>query len=86
VWSGAPGIIYTGYYFWRDSVGNPTNNLNCPLWIANWGASWPLVPPAWDTWSFWQWTSSGHIDGVSGNCDFDYFNGGYDRLALLTIP
>ena len=32
--TGRPGTIYTGYYFWVDSVGNPTNNLNCPLWVA----------------------------------------------------
>ena len=22
--TGRPGIVYTGYYFWRDAVGNPT--------------------------------------------------------------
>ena len=42
--TGRPGIIYTGYYFWSDSVGNPTNNLNCPLWIAAYGVSSPTVP------------------------------------------
>ena len=32
--TGRPGIIYTGYYFWKDNVGNPLNNLNAPLWVA----------------------------------------------------
>src|SRR5262249_1326148 len=32
--TGRPGIIYTGFYFWRDRVGNPANNLNCPLFLA----------------------------------------------------
>jgi hypothetical protein len=32
--TGKPGIIYTGYYFWTGQVGNPSNNLDCPLWIA----------------------------------------------------
>jgi GH25 family lysozyme M1 (1,4-beta-N-acetylmuramidase) len=85
-WSGGPGIIYSGYYFWRDQVGNPLNNLNCPLWIPSWGSSSPLVPPAWSTWSFWQYSSTGHVAGVNGNCDLNYFNGGLDRLARLTLP
>jgi GH25 family lysozyme M1 (1,4-beta-N-acetylmuramidase) len=86
-WTGAPGIIYTGYYFWRDSLGNPRDNLNCPLWLAAY-VSDPsrYVPAAWGTWSFWQYTSSGRVPGISGNVDLDYFNGGLDRLALLTIP
>jgi lysozyme len=85
--TGAPGIIYTGFYFWRDSVGNPSDNLNCPLWLAAWVSDPnPYVPRAWGTWSFWQYTSSGRIPGISGNVDLDLFNGGLDRLALLTIP
>ena len=32
--TGRPGIIYTGYYFWKDNVGNPSSNLNAPLWVA----------------------------------------------------
>jgi GH25 family lysozyme M1 (1,4-beta-N-acetylmuramidase) len=83
--SGRPGIIYTGYYFWRDQVGDPPNNLNCPLWIANYGASQPLVPRAWSTWSFWQFTSSGRVPGINGNVDLDYFNGGWDLLDRLVI-
>src|SRR5262249_15766509 len=26
--TGRPCIIYTGFYFWRDNVGNPNDNLN----------------------------------------------------------
>ena len=33
--TGKPAIIYVGYYFWRDSVGNPASNLDAPLWIAS---------------------------------------------------
>jgi lysozyme len=83
--TGRPGIIYTGYYFWKDNVGNPNNNLNCPLWIAIYGPN-PLVPSAWSTWSFWQYTSSGSVPGVSGNVDLDYFNGSLDQLKKLTLP
>jgi lysozyme len=84
--TGRPGIIYTGYYFWRDKVGNPTNNLNCPLWIAAYGVSAPLVPRAWSTWTFWQYSSTGTVPGVKGNCDLDYFNGSLTQLQKLTLP
>ena len=84
--TGRPGIIYTGYYFWRDSVGNPTNNLNCPLWIAAYGVSSPMVPPAWPYWTFWQYSDTGSVPGVGGNVDLDYFNGSLANLKALCFP
>ena len=84
--TGRPGIIYTGYYFWVDDVGNPSNNLNCPLWIADYGVSSPLVPDAWSTWSFWQYSDSGSVPGVGGNVDLDYFNGSLTVLKELCFP
>jgi hypothetical protein len=30
--TGNPCLMYTGYYFWKDHVGNPSDNLGCPLW------------------------------------------------------
>src|SRR5262245_25943496 len=75
--TGRPGISYTGYYFWRDQVGNPSYNLDCPLWIAAWNTSAPKIPSAWSTWTFWQYSSTGSVPGVSGKCDLDYFNGSY---------
>jgi GH25 family lysozyme M1 (1,4-beta-N-acetylmuramidase) len=81
-----PPIIYCSPSFWTGSVGNPTNNLNCPLWIANWGVSSPTVPRAWSTWTFWQYSSTGTTPGVSGNVDLDYFNGSATQLQKLTFP
>jgi lysozyme len=83
--TGRPGIIYTYYYFWVDDCGDPNGNLNCPLWIATYGPS-PLVPHAWSTWSFWQYTDTGRCPGISGNVDLDYFNGSMSQLLALTLP
>jgi lysozyme len=80
--TGRPGIIYTGYYFWRDDVGNPTDNLNAPLWIAAYTPA-PLVPPAWRGWTFWQHTSSGSVPGITGRVDLDTFAGTPEELARL---
>jgi lysozyme len=35
-----------------------------------------------NTWTFWQVSSSGSIGGVSGNCDFDAYNGTLSELKL----
>jgi lysozyme len=85
-----PGTIYTSPSFWINQVGNPTSNLNCPLWIAHWGVSSPTVPRAWAgvSWAFWQYTSTGSVPGISGNVDRDRFrNGGsYPNINALVIP
>lgn len=85
--TGRPGIIYTGFYFWRDSVGDPHNNLNCPLWLAAYVSDpTPYVPHGWSTWTFWQYTSSGSVPGISGNVDRDAFNGTLSNLNNLRLP
>ncbi len=85
--TGRPGIIYTGYYFWRDSVGNPTNNLNCPLFLAAYTCNpAPYVPPAWPYFTFWQYSDTGRVSGVSGNVDLDCFNGSMSGLNALRLP
>ena len=95
--TGRAPIIYTGYYFWQDNVGAPTDNLDCPLWIAAYTSSAEsYVPPAWSGvgWAFWQYDDNGaaspggaaaSIPGISGNVDVDYFkNGGaYPSLGAL---
>jgi GH25 family lysozyme M1 (1,4-beta-N-acetylmuramidase) len=89
--TGRPGIIYTGYYFWKDNVGNPNDNLNCPLWLAAYVSNPDnYVPQAWSGvgWAFWQYTSTGRCRGISGNVDRDVFkNGGsYPNIYALVIP
>jgi GH25 family lysozyme M1 (1,4-beta-N-acetylmuramidase) len=90
--TGRPCIIYTGFYFWRDRVGNPNNNLNCPLWLAAWvpeSQTTSLIPQAWSSvgWAFWQYTSSGSVRGISGNVDRDYFRNtqSYPNINALRI-
>jgi GH25 family lysozyme M1 (1,4-beta-N-acetylmuramidase) len=84
--TGRPGIIYTGFYFWRDSAGNGSN-LNCPLWLAAYVSNpTPYVPAAWSTWSFWQYTDTGSVPGVSGNVDRDAWNGSLTGLNNLRLP
>jgi len=83
--TGKPAILYTGFYFWRDSAGNSPSNFNCPLWIASYSAS-PTIPSAWSIYTFWQYSDTGSVPGVSGNVDLDTFNGSYSTLLKFTFP
>jgi len=94
--TGKPAIIYTGYYFWNDSVGG-TSNLDCPLWIASYTSPAPAgIPTPWAGvgWAFWQYDdngasspggAAGSIPGINGNVDVDYFQnqGTYPSLGAL---
>lgn len=87
--TGRDPIIYTSPYFWKDNLNNSTAFHAYPLWVANYGVSYPMVPGGWPTWSFWQHTSSGQITGISGNVDEDVFNGdmaGLQKFALAYNP
>lgn len=84
--TGRPGIIYTGFYFWRDSAGNGSN-LNCPLWLAAYTSSpTAYVPAAWSTWTFWQYTGSGSCPGITGAVDRNAGNLSLTTLNRLRLP
>ncbi|HET8598846.1 MAG TPA: GH25 family lysozyme, partial [Segeticoccus sp.] len=83
--TGRNPIIYTSPYFWIDNLNNSTAFHNYPLWIAHYGVSSPTVPGQWPTWSFWQSTSTGRIQGISGNTDKDVFNGSMTQLQKFAL-
>ena len=65
-------IIYTYPGFW-DNLG--TKRLaDYPLWIAHYTtAEEPWVPGGWKTWTFWQYSDTGTVSGISGNVDTNIF-------------
>ena len=78
--TGVKPMIYTSPNFWATSMGGTSwfADHGYPLWIAHWGVSAPSVPAGnWGGhgWTFWQWTSTGHVAGIDGNVDRDRFNG-----------
>lgn len=32
------------------------------LWVADWGVPFPVVPPPWRRWRFWQYAGGGNVD------------------------
>jgi GH25 family lysozyme M1 (1,4-beta-N-acetylmuramidase) len=79
-------IIYTGFYFWRDSVGGADDTAS-PLWHAQYtSAACPTIADPWTDWAIWQYTSTGSIPGISGNVDLDRFNGDAAALQAFLGP
>ncbi len=65
-------IIYTYPGFW-DNLGTK-RFADYPLWIAHYTtAEEPWVPGGWKTWTFWQYSDTGTVSGVSGNVDTNIF-------------
>ncbi len=84
-----PGL-YSGQAFINQQigVGNETTLKNCFLWIARYSELLPKVPPAFPTFTLWQYTdgSAGpqpHQAPGIGRCDRDKFNG--DEVALKKL-
>lgn len=83
-----PGF-YSGSYIKQllGSNSNPTL-AKCWFWLSQYGST-PQVPANWPTWTMWQYTDgvSGpqphSVDGVTGNCDRDQFNGALDQLLKV---
>jgi GH25 family lysozyme M1 (1,4-beta-N-acetylmuramidase) len=82
--TGRYAVIYTTTNWWVTCTGNYSGFAgHHPLWIARYSSSPGTLPAGWSFWTFWQYTASGSVPGVSGSVDRDYFNGARDRLLAL---
>ena len=45
-----------------------TSSLSCKIWLAQYNSSGPTYSGRYD---IWQYTSKGHVDGISGNVDMN---------------
>jgi GH25 family lysozyme M1 (1,4-beta-N-acetylmuramidase) len=72
-------FIYTSPYFWETYLANNTSIARVSeLWLADWTTGSPWLPALnWGGrgWAFWQYSDSGHVDGISGRVDRDRLNG-----------
>ncbi|MGN9779728.1 GH25 family lysozyme [Micromonospora sp. H33] len=82
--TGRYAVIYTTTNWWTTCTGNWSGPwANHPLWIARWSTSPGTLPAGAPFWSFWQYTATGRVSGVSGDVDRNYFNGDRSRLIAL---
>ena len=83
--TGRNPIIYTGAYFWRGFLGNPTGFAAYPLWMAQYNnaTSSPVLCGDWKASTFWQYTDSRYVPGISGPADASLFRGTKAQLAAM---
>ncbi|THA34609.1 lysozyme [Streptomyces sp. A1277] len=83
--TGRDVVIYTSASWWNSCTGGWSGmSARSPLFAAHWtSAASPTIPKGFPYWTFWQYTDSGSVSGVSGAVDRDRFSGDAGRLLAL---
>lgn len=84
-------MVYTAPYPWADKFGSAGNTIPesgyALLWVAHYTTDpSPIVPAGnWanNGWTFWQYTSSGTVPGISGPVDLDRYESSNVSSLLL---
>jgi len=82
-WDVRKPLVYTAHFFWDDHVASDIGWDEWPLWVANYNVRTSTLPKGWNTWMFWQPSRMGHVPGVEGHVDLDWFAGSLDQLEEL---
>lgn len=66
-------IIYSSAAMWHAYTTRPTWAADYEWWLADYrlGRTAPALPLHVTTWKYWQWTSTGRVPGITGNCDLN---------------
>jgi GH25 family lysozyme M1 (1,4-beta-N-acetylmuramidase) len=75
--SGRTPMVYSGPWFWRGYMGNPSGFSRYPAWIADYNPS-AAGPSLFGDFGFstvWQYTDAARISGISGGVDGNWFHG-----------
>lgn len=83
--TGRDVVIYTSASWWNSCTGGWGGmSARSPLNVAHWtSAASPTIPSGFPFWTFWQYTDSGSVSGISGAVDRDRFSGSSARLLAL---
>ncbi|WP_343009951.1 LysM peptidoglycan-binding domain-containing protein [Clostridium celatum] len=85
--SGLDVALYTYASFANNNITTGYGLENYPLWIAEYGTSYPESNPIWGTsYAGWQYSDTGYTPGVNGNSDLDIFNEGILLDDKVSIP
>ena len=82
--TGRKPIIYSYPYFWTSNMANTTAFSSYPLWIAGYSSE-PGPLGGWAHWTFWQYSSSKYISGISGPGDISTFYGSLTQLRAMAL-
>jgi GH25 family lysozyme M1 (1,4-beta-N-acetylmuramidase) len=88
--TGVHPIVYTSPNGWKDRMADTTAIADAGytvLWVAHWGVAAPTLPANdWqgNGWTIWQYSNCGHVPGITGCVDLDWFDG--LDFAPIIIP
>ncbi len=88
--TGVRPMVYTSPLGWANRTGDTTAIADAGytvLWVAHWNVAAPTLPANdWqgNGWTFWQYSDCGHVPGIAGCVDLDWFNG--VDFAPVVIP
>jgi lysozyme len=82
--------VYSGHLL-KEHLGDRYDELlavNTDLWLAQYTTGTPTWPKrTYPTWSLWQYSDAGKVDGISGSAvDLDRFNGSDENLLKWFGP
>lgn len=83
--TGRAPMIYTYLNFWQTKMANTAALSSYRLWFARYtnDPSQVVPPGGWSTWTFWQYTATGSIPGISGQVDVSRYCCADTNLAAL---
>lgn len=84
---GVKPIIYLSSSFATDVLKGDPSLAAYLLWVAHYTAQPnPRVPAPWSTWTFWQYSESGTVDGINDTkVDMNHFNGSAADLDRIKV-
>jgi lysozyme len=83
--TGRVPMIYSGSWFWRGYMGNPKGFSQYPVWIAEYTPknTGPSLFSDFGYSTFWQYSSTARVSGISGAVDASWFHGTQAQLNSL---
>ena len=85
--SGLKVALYTYSSFINNNIAPGYGLENYPLWIAEYGGRYPESNSIWgSSYAGWQYSDTGYVPGVNGNCDLDTFNSEILLDSKVSIP
>ena len=78
--TGRAPAIYTTAAWWTTCTGDSKAFAADPLWIASLTSS-PSLPGAWHSWTYWQYSSSATVPGITTSTDVSYLSASALELA-----
>ena len=80
--TGQNPVIYSTAQWWDTCTDDsPEFTTADPLWIANYDIASPTIPSAWANWTYWQYTDSATVPGISSGTDASFLSSTALELA-----